>query len=37
MNIFITDKYLLQNILIFNHLDDFGKYQAKFPAKIFEL
>jgi hypothetical protein len=31
MNNFITDKYLQQNILIFNHLDNFGKIQVKFP------
>lgn len=30
MNNFITDKYLQQNILIFNQLDDFEKTLVKF-------
>ncbi|MDR6922799.1 hypothetical protein J2Y40_003670 [Chryseobacterium sp. 2987] len=35
MNNFITDKYLQQNILIFNQLDDFEKTQVKFPPGLF--
>ena len=35
MNNFITDKYLQQNILIFNHLDNFEKIQVKFSLKYF--
>ncbi len=37
MNNFITDKYLQQNILIFNQLDNFKKIRVKFPGNIFEL
>lgn len=35
MNNFLTDKYFKQNILIFNHLDNFGKIRAKFQVKYF--
>lgn len=35
MNNFITDKYLLQNILIFNQLDDFEKFRAQFMPRLF--
>jgi hypothetical protein len=36
MNIFITDKYFTQNILIFNQLEDFGKSEEDFRIKIYE-
>lgn len=36
MNIFITDKYLRQNILIFNQLGLFGKLKGKFRRIFFE-
>ncbi len=35
MNNFITGKYLQQNILIFNQLDNFEKFQTKFSVKLF--
>ncbi len=35
MNIFRTDKYLLQNILIFNHLGNFGIIRPSFPEIYF--
>lgn len=35
MNNFITDKYLQQNILIFNHLEHFRKIRVKFSGKYF--
>lgn len=36
MNKFITDKYLGQNILIFNHLETFDEIRIRFPVVIFQ-
>lgn len=36
MNNFITDKYFMQNILIFNQLEHFGKIERKFRRIICE-
>lgn len=35
MNNFITGKYLLQNILIFNDLETFGEIRGKSHPKVF--
>jgi len=32
MNNFLTDKYLQQNILIFNRLEDFDNFLAEFQV-----